>query len=135
MPSLGTLGLEFPTVDDGNLLTRSSSLATDAFNCLDHIHTFYDLSKDDMLAIEPLRLGRRQEELTTTERNTHTYTHMTSWTNGENHLLSSNRPYVRVRNYSLCIATAIRHRQKTGRGMRHKCVATHTPLIVKLVAT
>ena len=56
---LGALAFELPTINNDNLLTRTSRRTTNAFNRLYHIHSFNDFSKDNVFAIQPGVLGGR----------------------------------------------------------------------------
>lgn len=61
--NIATLSLELPTVTNHNLGTGSSTLASDSFDCLYHIHSVRDLSEDYVLIVQPTCFGGTQEEL------------------------------------------------------------------------
>ena len=51
------------TVGDHNILVGPATLRSERFDLLDKVHALVDLAEDDVLAIQPLGLGRAQEEL------------------------------------------------------------------------
>ena len=58
-----TLRLEFSALRDARLPARLSRVRTNRVNRLDDVHALDDLAEDDVLAVEPGRLGRAEEEL------------------------------------------------------------------------
>mmetsp|Transcript_28683 Transcript_28683/g.82417 ORF Transcript_28683/g.82417 Transcript_28683/m.82417 type:complete len:244 (-) Transcript_28683:38-769(-) len=62
--SLGrVLALQEPTVVDEHLLLRLAALGADGLHRRHHVHALQDLAEDHVLAVEPGRLDRRDEEL------------------------------------------------------------------------
>ena len=57
--------LALATVGDDNLLGGLAGLGAKALDLLDDIHPFDDLAEHDVLSVQPLGLGRAQEELRT----------------------------------------------------------------------
>jgi hypothetical protein len=49
--------LKLSTVSNDDLCTSRPTFATISFNGFDDVETFNNLSKDDMLAVEPSSLG------------------------------------------------------------------------------
>lgn len=61
--NVATLSLELPTVTNHNLGTGSSTLASNSFDCLYHIHAVRNLSEDYVFIVQPTCFGGTQEEL------------------------------------------------------------------------
>jgi len=51
------------TIRHNNLLVGLTTLRSEGFNLLDDIHAFYNLSEDDVLAVQPAGLGGADKEL------------------------------------------------------------------------
>jgi hypothetical protein len=83
-----------------------------------------------MLAIQPGGLGGRQKELTSTI----SYVETQGEHQGQPWYIAPNT-HTTAAKYSLCVGTTIRHGQKTRDVMSNVGFASHTPLVVKLVAT
>ena len=54
---------ELAAVGDDDGLGGLAALAADGLDGLDHLHAARDRAEDDVLAVEPVRLDRAQEEL------------------------------------------------------------------------
>jgi len=55
--------LVLPAVGHNDFLAGLARLGTKGLHLLDDIHALDDLAEDDVLAVQPLRLGRAQEKL------------------------------------------------------------------------
>jgi len=55
--------LDLTAVSDDDVLGRRAVLRSDGLDLLDDIESLRDRSEDDVLTVEPLRLGRAEEEL------------------------------------------------------------------------
>ena len=55
--------LALATVSNNDLLLGLAILRSERFHLLDNVHALDDLAENDVLAVQPLGLGRAQEEL------------------------------------------------------------------------
>jgi hypothetical protein len=60
---LRTCFLTLAAISNGDLLGGLAALGTIGIDLLDDLHAFDDLTEDDVLAVQPLGLGRAHEEL------------------------------------------------------------------------